>query len=73
MVTFACLYTGLATRALGGIHKTHTEAQAQAPAQAQTWRHTHTPYPTLPNDRALLLTVVWYRYCLPPAHPEATH
>jgi hypothetical protein len=75
MVTFSCLYTGLATRALGGIHKTHAQAQAQAPAQAQTWRHTttHSPYPTLPNDRALLLTVVYHYYCLPPAHPEATH
>jgi hypothetical protein len=37
-----------------GIHKTHAQAQAQAPAQAQTWRHT----PRLPNDRALLLSVV---------------
>lgn len=70
MVTFSCLYTGLATRALGGIHKTYAQAQAQAPTQAQTWRHTQAH--TLPNDRALLLTVVWYRYC-PPASASRGH
>jgi hypothetical protein len=76
MMTFACLYAGLATRALGGIHKTHARSTGTGTGAGTDMETHHTPfapYPTLPNDRALLLLTVVYHHCLPPAHPEATH